>query len=1318
MKKTQFQLICLFILFFQLCTSQLLKAQTNAFPDDSLTLVKFQKELIKKGWPPLWDTTKRVQNWYGIQLENQKGRVVQVNIWGDDLVPKYKTDSLPSCVKILQSLDSLNDLTFADLDIKYISDELWNFENLTSLGIHYNKLSYIPKGINKLVNLKTLYLLYNELTDLPKLDRLLKLEELRLTFNTTLTRFPASIFSLTNLQILEIDYSSIETIPDLFDKLPNLKQLDLQKNKIEILPPSIGSAKSLTNLNLNYNHLKELPESIGKLSYLKELKVENNQLKKLPKTMTGLTNLEVIDFHENQLESFPASIAALPKLYFINGSKNNMKGPVPPELFDRNKLFAYLENNELSGKLEFKSGKIPDKLFISNNCFTFKSIIDDFNKFDGNKHKIRFQPQKKLGTPRSFTPGENTPFTLNIDNYTPAEGCEFQWYKKENNYAEFSTFSNDEQLKWKNFNPKTDGGFYYCKITHPKLNGLSLESHQIRVIGEDRPPKATLSSIKFRQGNKGAISVTVKDDFSGGNQLKIEWPDETPNLKLTPLSESQSKVEAKDINWTGTDTIIVVVTDESGNKTTTKGTVTIIPAKNSPPEINFPDIYMNLAQEPSCKPGTPGCNELYVYESTTFLKYFITDDLTSFKDLKFKILEADASGYINNNYYVQINLVKTAEGIKADAVALAYNDTTIKVTLRVTDKEGADTTATLTFMGKGVTPNKHPEISASIPGKSVILKGTKAFAPLDLNKYVSDDYVEKKHLIWEPAPANSLKLDFKNSVAMVSPTYPDSCYEAKIKYTVYESTNYNRYKQVEITYSITNGILISGEIRDSIDSSPIQNVLLKGFPFEVKTNTNGIYEGHVLPGWKGTITPGHKYYKFTPPSISFNSLIKDSTGNNFKAGTQVRFFKISGYIMKAGGTTPLENVYLKGFPLDSVKTNDQGYYQTKVPEGWKGTIIPILTNYRFIPKQIDYDGVISDTVNQSIYGFEWPATFGISGYIYDNKNAPMKNVVLKGLRSFVTTDKNGYYTDSVPRGWKGTVTPVYPHYEFSPKQIIYNSVIENYTNNNYIGEAQMFEISGKIYIPDSNNKPLEGVYLMGLPGSIQTDEYGKYKVTVPEGWNGTVTPFHYRYTFSPENISYDSVIKDLPDNDFQAKPRSGLIICGKITANKRSFPLEKVRLQGFPSDNIYTDSEGKYEVIVDFSWSGTITPKLEGYTFFPGYKDYVNVDSNLNEENYKAEKKSTPIKEYGEPTMQFYAVFNQTNRKVDIYINEYSNISEEIRIYDLTGQELYRTQTVPEQKKYSWSPDKTATGIYCVSLFLENKDIKTKKLIIRNSGNF
>jgi len=63
-----------------------------------------------------------------------------------------------------------------------------DLEKVTNLTLSFNKLTEVPKGLEKLTQLEDLYLNNNQLTDLKGLEKLTQLESLNLRANPDLTK--------------------------------------------------------------------------------------------------------------------------------------------------------------------------------------------------------------------------------------------------------------------------------------------------------------------------------------------------------------------------------------------------------------------------------------------------------------------------------------------------------------------------------------------------------------------------------------------------------------------------------------------------------------------------------------------------------------------------------------------------------------------------------------------------------------------------------------------------------------------------------------------------------------------------------------------------------------------------------------------------------------------------------------------------------------------------------------------------------------------------------------------------------------------------
>lgn len=85
------------------------------------------------------------------------------------------------------------------------------------------------------------------------------------------------IYSLTQLESLELRENLLIGLPASFTKLERLERLDLGDNEIEVLPSYIGYLPSLQELWLDHNKLQRLPPEIGRLTNLTCLDVSENR---------------------------------------------------------------------------------------------------------------------------------------------------------------------------------------------------------------------------------------------------------------------------------------------------------------------------------------------------------------------------------------------------------------------------------------------------------------------------------------------------------------------------------------------------------------------------------------------------------------------------------------------------------------------------------------------------------------------------------------------------------------------------------------------------------------------------------------------------------------------------------------------------------------------------------------------------------------------------------------------------------------------------------------------------------------------------------
>jgi hypothetical protein len=391
-------------------------------------------------------------------------------------------------------------------------------------------------------------------------------------------------------------------------------------------------------------------------------------------------------------------------------------------------------------------------------------------------------------------------------------------------------------------------------------------------------------------------------------------------------------------------------------------------------------------------------------------------------------------------------------------------------------------------------------------------------------------------------------------------------------YSNVTSNQQQNYTASPITYTIAGSVGMEG-------------VRMSGLPGEPVTGPDGSYSVSVQHGWQGVVRPLKEGFEFTPAQKPYESVKRDYPKEIYTA-KPVR-------ITISGSVQGVEGVVLQGFPTNVVTGRD-GTYTTTVEWNWSGTVTPKKDGYTFIPEQIPYANLTFDQPNQDYSASA--ITFEISG------TTTMAGVEMKGFPNPVYTDQSGYYSATVNWGWNGTVTPLLNGYTFKPASQSYSKVDSKRDNQNYEATMKTYTISGSTGI--------DGVTLYGLPDNPLSGPGGSYSVTVDWNWSGTVTPTKEGYEFTPANKPYTSVSSDMLNQNY--------------TFKKQTFPISGnagiagVSLLGAPGVPVMSGSDGSYTINAEYGWSGTITPKKDGYEFNPENMQYSDVRNAETNQNYTA----------------------------------------------------------------------------------------------------
>jgi photosystem II stability/assembly factor-like uncharacterized protein/protocatechuate 3,4-dioxygenase beta subunit len=140
-------------------------------------------------------------------------------------------------------------------------------------------------------------------------------------------------------------------------------------------------------------------------------------------------------------------------------------------------------------------------------------------------------------------------------------------------------------------------------------------------------------------------------------------------------------------------------------------------------------------------------------------------------------------------------------------------------------------------------------------------------------------------------------------------------------------------------------------------------------------------------------------------------------------------------------------------------------------------------------------------------------TYTISGTILIGGSAtPLSGVLLRGLPGAPTTNAAGFYTDTVPQNWSGTVIPFKAGYQFMPSERSYPNIISNQLNQDYTTytvDLHHFEISSSPIEPSPIGSQTAGT---AFPITIAARDVNGSTVTTYNDSNtlsdttGTISP--------------------------------------------------------------------------------------------------------------------------------------------------------------------------------------------------------------------
>ncbi|XP_066291087.1 uncharacterized protein [Branchiostoma lanceolatum] len=131
----------------------------------------------------------------------------------------------------------------------------------------------------------------------------------------SLDQIPPDVFSIKDIDILDVSNNPLGSIPVNIANLPNLKEVRAAGCGIREVSGNISRCTYLSKVDLSRNPcITTLPVTMKQLRYLKHFAMSGCELKSLPKNMTFLAMIETLDLSNNELTTLPLDISGLKRL--------------------------------------------------------------------------------------------------------------------------------------------------------------------------------------------------------------------------------------------------------------------------------------------------------------------------------------------------------------------------------------------------------------------------------------------------------------------------------------------------------------------------------------------------------------------------------------------------------------------------------------------------------------------------------------------------------------------------------------------------------------------------------------------------------------------------------------------------------------------------------------------------------------------------------------------------------------------------------------------------------------------------------------------
>lgn len=171
--------------------------------------------------------------------------------------------SLQEKIKIISNLKKIKCIYFGNIIRDSLPREILLLENLEQISFEGPSEMYLEQA-------------FTVLSDLTKLKTVV----LRRHHDV-----PTSICQIKSLEVLDLAYSKLDSLPSCIGELPNLKTVSLACgyiNNLDAVIEPLMQSKTLENLGLSSLHIKKIPPNVAQIKNLKILDLWRNSIDTLP----------------------------------------------------------------------------------------------------------------------------------------------------------------------------------------------------------------------------------------------------------------------------------------------------------------------------------------------------------------------------------------------------------------------------------------------------------------------------------------------------------------------------------------------------------------------------------------------------------------------------------------------------------------------------------------------------------------------------------------------------------------------------------------------------------------------------------------------------------------------------------------------------------------------------------------------------------------------------------------------------------------------------------------------------------------------------